>query len=123
MLGELRVRGKLVTFDQFPDKRDPAAATGFSPLLISKWRWDVPRLNTSAIKCLVVAASAYYVYGLALFPYPSHDMRDIAYLRVGFVQWIVSNTQEPQRMLHKFGWSRSQRRWLEASGLEIIRIK
>jgi len=123
MLGELRVRGKVVPFHLFPEKLDPAAATGSSPLLISKWRADVPRLNTAAIKCLVVAASAFYVYGLALFPYPSHDRQDVAYLRVGFVQWIVSNTQDPQKMLYKFGWNRRQRWWLEGSGLEIIRIK
>ncbi|CAG9988874.1 unnamed protein product [Clonostachys byssicola] len=121
LIGELTLRGRLIPLLPYLAGLDDDANQSSSPIVLSKWREDIEGIDAGGVKCLVVAASAFYVYGVALYPYPEDEQgqgavgesSDVTYGRVGFVQWILSDIKNSDNLWREFGWDRSTRWWAD----------
>ncbi|VUC32531.1 unnamed protein product [Clonostachys rosea] len=131
LIGELTVRGKLIPLLPYLTRQIDDGNQTSSPIMLSKWREDIEGIDAEGVKCLVVAASAFYVYGLALYPYPEEEQERGAvgesprttYGRVGFVQWILSDIKNSDNLWQEFGWDRSTRWWADELDQQRIIIR
>ncbi|CAI6089062.1 unnamed protein product [Clonostachys chloroleuca] len=131
LIGELTLRGRLIPLLPYLAGRDDNGNQTSSPIVLSNWREDIEGIDAGEVKCLIVAASAFYVYGLALYPYPEEEQEQgavseplrITYGRVGFVQWILSDIKNSDNLWREFGWDRSTRWWAEELDQKCIIIR
>lgn len=70
--GIITARGKMVSLATYLHDEPQGDEAGGRPTPIRRlhWREDVPGIETGVVLCLIVAASAFRVYGVGLIAYP-----------------------------------------------------
>ena len=79
--------------------------------LSPNWREDIGGIDSTLVRCLIMAASEYYVYALGLLALEGLENH---YKRVGMIDW-----RAPPR---KFGWDFDKKEWRDEQELETVII-